>query len=60
MNVGAFSCRAFGNKKPLTFKSMVEFANRSTVEFYDKENQDKYVFKLEDFVVNGRFPFPPD
>lgn len=60
VNIGIFSCAAFGNKKPLSQKSFIQFSNHSSVEFIDKETQDKYVFNIEHFMVNGNFPFPPN
>jgi len=60
MNVGAFSCRAFGSKKPFLYKHLIEFSSRSSVEFVDDARQDKYIFKREDFCVEGDFPMPAD
>ncbi|MBS0288518.1 MAG: RES family NAD+ phosphorylase [Proteobacteria bacterium] len=59
-NIGVFSCNAFKNKKPIHYKSLVEFSNPQVVEFIDKEKQDKYIFTINDFILDNKFPFPPN
>lgn len=59
INLAAFSCKAFSLKKPKSQKHLDQFMSRTFVEFIDKETKDHYVFKIEDFLVNGHFPFPP-
>lgn len=59
VNVGVFSCRAFKQKSPHKFKNLIMHSNHTTVEFYDNENQDTYVFRSEDFNIDNLFPFPP-
>lgn len=59
-NIGVFSCKGFGKRKPLAKIHFNAFSNRSTVEFLNKGNHDRYIFRVEDFLVEGSFPFPPD
>ncbi len=58
-NVGVYSCRAFGMRKPNSYKHLIEFSNRSSVEYTDKDSRVTTVFKFEEFMINGSFPFPP-
>lgn len=59
-NIGLFSSKAFGIKKPLSFKKLTQYSNQSTVEFIFDNTDDKYIFKKEDFMVENHFPFPSE
>lgn len=60
INVALFTPHAFKSNQPARYKAMTQFSTRAVVEYIDAESQDKYAFKIDDFMINDAFPLPSD